>query len=169
MNRTLRAFSICLVALIGLTTLGWYVWRTEQRVTQLENEAHPLVDIMGNYLRFSEKIYWAGDAGNWELADWYSWKLTKAMWPVKEGRVPEYADVKDYNVGMLTAQMLEPAVASLNKAIKAQDTDLFRVRYQELMSTCNACHQATQHGYIQVAPPEQVGSLGQRFPPLKRN
>lgn len=169
MKRSLRTFSIGLIVLISLATLGWHVWRTEQRMTQLESETHPLVDIMGNYLRFSEKIYWAADAGNWELADWYSWKLTKAMRPVKEGRVREYAGVKDYNVGMLTAQMLEPAVASLNKAIKAQDTDLFRVRYGELMSTCNACHQATRHGYIQVASPEQAGSLGQRFPPLKRD
>ncbi|MDZ7683864.1 MAG: hypothetical protein U5O39_01350 [Gammaproteobacteria bacterium] len=90
---------LSLILVTGLLAAAvWHSITLQKRVAELEHDAYPLVNIMSDYLRFADKLYLAGEAGNWELANWYAWKLTKATWPVTEGEVVEYRSVEDYDV-----------------------------------------------------------------------
>lgn len=163
MRKSVYALTALITGLLGI--LAWHSLTLEKRVSELEHEAYPLVNIMSDYLRFADKVYLAGEAGNWELANWYTWKLTKATLPVKAGKVAEYRSVDSYDIAELTGQMLDPAIEGLNEAIAAEDIALFRSRHEALRTACNACHQVTHHGYVQVVVPERSAYPGQRFEP----
>jgi hypothetical protein len=120
---------------------------------------------MADYLRFTDKLYLAGEAGNWELARWYAWKLTKASFPVKASKVVEYRSVEEYDLAALTREMLDPAIAALNDAIAAENGTMFRKRHAALRDACNACHHATRHGQVHVIVPGRSAYPGQQFRP----
>ncbi|SIR47456.1 hypothetical protein SAMN05216509_2452 [Pseudomonas sp. B10] len=142
------AVSALTVALVGGT--AWYIFSLEKRLTH----SFRMVDVMADYQRYADKLYFAGTEENWELAGWYLWKLRKASWVVADGSVIEYRGVEDYDVATLTQSMLWPVLNHLDSVVEAKDPTAFRNAYETLVNTCNACHHVTQHGFVKIVKPE---------------
>lgn len=116
----------------------------------------PLIYHMSFMSRYTEKLYFAGAAENWELADLYSHEIEE---------IGESLDGYTYHgldIGELVAQMMLPQIEKVEDAIDAQDARLFAENYQILIDSCNSCHVASDYEILRVTIP-QVNPYAQDF------
>lgn len=160
MKTTLVAVLLC----AGLAA-NLLLWR---RISALEfkppavPKSYPLGEMMGYLQRYTDKLWFAGSAGNWELARFYHDEIAETAEDIAAAHVVD----EGIEVSGQLGQMLPPALGKLAQAITAKDSALLGVRYHELVETCNACHAATKHAFIQVAiPAGPPAHWNQRFAP----
>lgn len=126
------------------------------------DEAHGpgegLMGWMGLLQTLSHKLHLSVLAGNSELADFYLHELEEAV----EGLEQDVESYDGFPVGRMAPAMLGRAMEQLDESVDAGDWARARERSASLFQACNACHQATDHGYIVVAPTE-VNPFAQRF------
>lgn len=155
-----------ITSLLALSVAGFFgykIWNFERRLRDVEDHTFSVVSTMGQFQRFTEKLYFSGAARNWRLADWYTWKLNAALLTLKEGHVGHYRDIEAYDVAELTGLMLEPVVEAFYPIIEARDLAAFRSQYQVLVETCNACHQVTEHPQIVITVPSASSFSNQSY------
>jgi hypothetical protein len=102
------------------------------------------------------KLWFAGHAGNWPLADYETDEL-------KEG----FEDVTKLLGGEIVDQHVGAAVSALEKAIDGKDRGAFEAAYDKLSAGCNACHHTLDHGFIVIRRPESLPYSDQVFAPAK--
>jgi hypothetical protein len=157
---------ILLVLSLAANTVLWY--RFEHLQTAGPADAphdYPLGENMGYMQRYAEKLWYAGQAGNWDLADYYHDELEETAEDIAAAHV-----VKD-NIEISTTlnTVLPPVLKQLDSAIAAKDQTAFRQHYQTLIETCNACHATAKHPFIHIATPSSPGShWNQDFAPLAK-
>ena len=101
------------------------------------------------------KLWFAGEAENWKLADFEMAEIKEAL----DG-------IKQYNADRPEAKaipMIQPAMDSMDNAIQQKDTKLFKSSYTLLTNTCNNCHHATKHEFNIIKIPTQVPFSNQTF------
>jgi hypothetical protein len=110
------------------------------------------------------KLWLAGNAGNWELADYQIDEL-------KEGLEDAAKLVPTYK-GMPTGAMIESTImkpiAEVETAIKARDRGRFVTSFDALTEACNNCHAASNRAFIVVQRPSGVQFPNQSFAPKPR-
>jgi hypothetical protein len=109
------------------------------------------------------KLGLAGQEKNWAYAAYELHELEEAferaarVWPMHR---------KTNIAEMLAATTKEPMEA-VESAIKSADSAKFAEAYGRLTATCNACHQATNHGFIVIQSPRASPFPDQDFRPVK--
>jgi hypothetical protein len=111
-----------------------------------------LMDVMHQFQRYVDKLYFAGKAQNWRLAEWYLWKIEQSALPLIEGEVEPYRNEK-YDAQPLAKAMLIPSLRAVEPSIETKNVTQFLAAYEGLVQTCNACHVATNHGYVKIIVP----------------
>ena len=158
------AIVLLLVASLATNALLW------RRVAALEQKlpaapaakSYPLGEMMGYMQRYTDKLWYAGSAGNWELAKFYHDEIAETADDISTAHVVD----EGVEVSRQVQTMLPPAVAGIEQAVAARDPALFRARYETLVTTCNACHQESKHAFIHVAVPAgPPAHWNQRFAP----
>jgi hypothetical protein len=136
--------------------------RLEARVALFEQpKPYPLGEQMGYLQRYVEKLYFAGQARNWELADFYAGEVGETEDDIMGARV-----VKDgVEVSKLMATVLPPAERAVEDAVRAKDAPAFQTRYEALVNACNACHLDAKHGFMKITIPERPSVTNQSFSP----
>ncbi len=120
-----------------------------------EAEALPhLSDIMAQQQMRHIKLWFAGDAGNWALADYELEQLKDA-----------FDDVAKLLGGDLAQQHVGGALSLLEKSIDTKDRAAFVSAYDRLSAGCNACHRTLDHAFIVVQRPALSPYSDQRFSP----
>ena len=102
------------------------------------------------------KLWFAGHAGNWPLADYEIGEL-------KEG----FDDVNGLFGGDIVAQHVGGPIADLQKAIDAKNGAAFATAFDSLSAGCNACHHTLDHAFIVIARPTLLPYSDQVFAPQK--
>jgi hypothetical protein len=102
------------------------------------------------------KLWFAGSAANWPLADHEADAL-------KDG----FDDVKDLLGGDIVEQHVGAPLAAIEKAIDAKDRSAFLAAFDKLSAGCNACHGALGHGFIAIQRPTLLPYSDQSFAPQK--
>jgi len=120
-----------------------------------------LAPAMGDMQRFAEKLYFAGQAGNWPLADFYLHEIEETVEKVIKSNIVD----EGVPVSSFMKTMFPPSVEGIKGPVKARDAAQFAARYEGLISSCNACHQATQHGFVKITVPRQPTYENQDFRP----
>lgn len=115
----------------------------------LASDEPDMIGTMGDMQLFLHKLSLSVDAGNTKLADFYAHELEEAI-EAAEG-IEKYHDIP---VGQLTGAMLVPSFEALEKALDGEDAGQVRSRLGEVIEACNACHQATGYGFIDIQPTE---------------
>lgn len=110
----------------------------------------PLIYHMSFMSRYTQKLYFAGEAENWELADLYSHEIEE----IGQNLAEKGYVYHDIDVGELVTQMMLPQIEKLEDAIDAQDPRLFAENYRILIDSCNSCHVASDYSIIKVDIPE---------------
>jgi hypothetical protein len=98
------------------------------------------------------KLWFAGHAGNWPLADYEIGEL-------KEG----FDDVVEHLGGDIVAQHVGAPLATLQKAVDAKDSAAFATAFDGLSAGCNACHQTLDHPFIVIGRPTLLPYSDQVF------
>jgi len=106
-------------------------------------------------------LWFAGDAENWPLADYFMHELEELLEDIGTLH-PTYDGVP---VAELLTGMSLPAVHRLEAAVDAADRAGFRVAYDELTMACNACHIASDRGAIVMQRPTSPPLTNLRYIP----
>ena len=128
-----------------------------------ETYASGLGEIMSLQQMRHLKLWLAGAAKNWPLADYELDEL-------KEGfdDVINFFPMKDdMPIGQLAGSTAVPVLPDLKRAIDARDGTKFAAAFDKLTAACNACHQATKHEFIVIQRPTSSPYSNQSFTPKK--
>ena len=111
------------------------------------------------------KLWFAGEARNWGLAN-YEWKELqegftdiKRLYPTR----PDSPVPIDQAIETMTTDPLQ----QLGDAIQKKDPKAFAAAYDMLTESCNSCHQATNHGFTVLQKPRTNPFPNQNFAPPK--
>ena len=102
------------------------------------------------------KLWFAGTAGNWPLADY-------EIDGLKEG----FDDVANLLGDDVAQQHVGDAMAELEKSVEAKNRDNFVVAFDKLSAGCNACHATLDHAFIVVQRPALLPYSNQNFSPQR--
>ena len=111
-----------------------------------------LSDIMAQQQERHIKLWFAGHAANWPLADYEIGEL-------KEG----FDDVTKLLGGDIVESHVGAPIAAIEKAIDAKDRAGFDLAFDKLSAGCNACHHALDHGFIAIQRPTWLPYSDQCF------
>ncbi|HEX5507442.1 MAG TPA: hypothetical protein VFX37_02960, partial [Pseudolabrys sp.] len=122
-----------------------------------------LEQFMGVIQNEHAKLWYAGSARNWPLAEYQLGEIKEIMSDVQDV-VPTF---KDLPLADMLDSVITGQIADLEKAIQAKDPKKFANSYVKLTEACNACHQATGNGFVVIRRPVQSGFPNQDFSPRK--
>lgn len=105
------------------------------------------------------KLWFAGAAGNWDLARFYLDKIEEDYTPIIGARLTVGAT----DVGDIMATTLPPLVDALRTAAADRDSAAFSARFLDLVQGCNSCHRSTGHGYVVIQRPAEPFMDNQKF------
>lgn len=106
-----------------------------------------MIGTMGQMQLFLHKLSLSVDAGNHELANFYAHELEENIEAAES--IERYHDIP---VGQLTEAMLVPSFEAFEAALEGGDSEKIQSRTEGLIEACNACHQATGYGFIDIQP-----------------
>jgi hypothetical protein len=109
------------------------------------------------------KLWYAGQAGNWPLADYELDELKEGF----EDIVKYHPTHDDVPTGTMATAVIAGEVTTLNKAIAAKDRKQFAAGFDKLTAACNACHQSAKHAFIVVQRPAGNPYTNQAFAPAR--
>lgn len=120
----------------------------------------PGLALQMHYIQnWTHKLALSIDAENDELTHFYHHELEESM--------DDLIDTVDFYDGFPVAElansMLVPQLEALEEAIDAGDWAQIRARFEILVSTCNSCHVATDHGYIVITNGFGINLYNQDF------
>ena len=113
-------------------------------------------DIMASQQKRHLKLWFAGRAGNWPLADYEIGKL-------KDG----FDDIDKLMGGDTLGKAVGAPIAALEKAIESKDKDSFTRAFDQLTAGCNSCHHTLDHAFIVIQRPTVLPYSNQSFAPQK--
>lgn len=123
-----------------------------------------LIEIMMVTQSHHAKLWYAGSARNWELADYQIDELKEGLEDAGK-QIPNY---KGIPVGSMIENLIMPPIAEVESAIKARDGAKFAAAYDKLTAACNACHEASKRGFIVIQRPAGAAFPNQSFAPKKK-
>jgi hypothetical protein len=113
-----------------------------------------LSSIMSGMQSQHMKLWFAGKAQNWDLAE-YELRQIKATLAEAAGL---YSGIPVSNVTTLAAP-----IEAIAGSIEAKDGKQFVKAVSDLTNGCNACHQSMGHGYIMMELPTEQPFSNQTF------
>jgi hypothetical protein len=103
------------------------------------------------------KLWFAGRAGNWALADYEIGELNEG-----------FEDVNKLLGGDTVEKMVGDPIKALQKAIGDKNRAAFTAAFDKLSAGCNACHRTLDHGFIVIQRPALLPYSDQVFEPQKQ-
>jgi len=122
-----------------------------------------LEQFMNVILIEHNKLWFAGTARNWKLAEYELGEIKEIMSDVQD-IVPVF---KNLPLAQMLDTVITTEVVALEKAIEAKDFRKFSVGYDKLTAACNACHQGTENGFIVIKRPTTPAFTNQDYRPHK--
>jgi len=123
---------------------------------QINNAYKPgLGEFMSGIQVHHEKLWFAGTAENWQLADFEIHEIMEAVDDIKiyASDRPETKDII----------MLQPAIDSVNNSIQQKNLSSFKQNFIVLTNTCNNCHAAVNYNFNKIKIPETPPFSNQVF------
>ena len=105
------------------------------------------------------KLGLAGRAENWPLAAYALVELRQVFAGIKKAQ-PRFRGLP---VAELVDAALNQPMNAVEAAVKQQDAKKFAVAYDQLTQGCNACHQAVDHPFVVIKPPDASAFPNQDF------
>jgi hypothetical protein len=102
------------------------------------------------------KLWFAGHAGNWALADYEVGELNEG-----------FEDVDKLLGGATVDKMVGAPLKELQKAVDDKSSTEFAAAYDRLSAGCNSCHHALDHAFISIQRPTSLPYSDQSFTPQK--
>jgi aspartate/glutamate racemase len=111
----------------------------------------------------AEKLWWAGEAGNVELAKFYRHEIKEEMEVVADAGIVEDGIKVSENMQVYGIRSIE----AMKELLATSGLQEFRTGYETLVLSCNSCHKASGHPEIRIGVPTENRFTGQIFAPEK--
>ncbi len=122
-----------------------------------------LEQFMNVILIEHNKLWFAGKAHNWPLAEYQLGEIKEIMGDVQDF-VPTF---KNLPLADMLDAVITKEITALEKSIEAKDYKAFTVGYDRLTAACNACHQGTENAFVVIKRPTQPAFTNQDYRPHK--
>jgi hypothetical protein len=123
---------------------------------QLNDAYKPgLGEFMSSIQVHHEKLWFAGTAQNWRLADFEVHEIMEAVDDIKH-----FASDRP-EVKFIT--MIQPAIDSINNSIQQKNLQSFKQNFITLTATCNNCHKEADYDFNRIKIPESPPFSNQIF------
>jgi hypothetical protein len=125
---------------------------------QLNNSYKPgLGEFMMGIQVHHGKLWFAGQAENWALADFETKEIQESIDDIQRycSDRPEVASIP----------MIKPPLDSLEKAINNRSLSEFKSSFILFTTTCNNCHRVTKHEFNVIQIPDSPPFSNQVFKP----
>jgi cytochrome c553 len=137
------------------------VYQFHSRLKRLEATAPDVGEVMlGVHLHFA-KLFYAGEAKNWKLAEFEIKEIEENLDTVTTLRPKE----NGVNLQGVADGFKQTQLAAMQNAVAKQDLDQFHKTYKESMATCNGCHHATGRPFLVVTLPKAPPVSNQQWEP----
>jgi hypothetical protein len=101
-----------------------------------------------------ERLWRAEQNGNWEFATYELGNLKGAFTRLGHAH-PVQGDI---SLPDMIASVTEQPFKALESAVKSKDATAFTKAYADLTDACNSCHQALNHGAVEIRVPDQTSA-----------
>jgi hypothetical protein len=132
----------------------------QQQIDSLQRQLHDvyrpgLGEFMSGIQVHHAKIWFAGQAQNWALADFEIGEIHETLEDIQKycADRPEVASLP----------MITPALDSLAAAVAHKNGPGFKAGFILLTNTCNNCHRATKHAFNVIQVPQTPPFTNQLF------
>ncbi len=124
-------------------------------------EEQELAVVMFRLQIHAEKLWHAGQAANWPLADFYLHELEEGLEELEASCDVEGGQA----VGPLGKTMTHGPQEALEAVVDAGNAAAFASAYDDMLAACNGCHTATAHGFVRIQVPTGHSLTNQDFRP----
>lgn len=140
---------------------------TQQLQAQIDSLQHKLDntykpgfgEFMSSVQVHHSKLWFAGANSNWKLADFEINEIKESLNDIKK----YCTDRPETN----SIGMIDQPLQNVSNAIQQKNSTEFKSSYMILTSTCNSCHQATQHEFNIITVPTTPPYSNQSFKPVQ--
>jgi hypothetical protein len=101
-----------------------------------------------------ERLWRAGQDGNWEFAAYELGNLQGAFNRLGHAHPTEH----DISLPEMIASVAGQPFNELKSAIQSKDVTAFTKAYADLTDACNSCHQAFNHGVVEIRVPNRTST-----------
>jgi hypothetical protein len=101
-----------------------------------------------------ERLWRAAQDGNWQFAAYELGNLHGAFDRLGHAHPVEH----DISFPEMIASVTEQPFKQLNSAIQSKDGTAFTKAYADLTDACNSCHQALNHGVVEIHVPNRTSA-----------
>jgi hypothetical protein len=101
-----------------------------------------------------QRLWRAEQDGNWEFAAYELGNLHGAFDRLGHAHPTEH----DISFPDMIASVTEQPFKELNSAVQSKDSPAFAKAYADLTDACNSCHQALNHGVVQIRVPSRTSA-----------
>lgn len=112
-------------------------------------------DLMATIQVHHNKLWFAGQSKNWELADFEVHEIMETVDDIKE--------FQSHRKESKMVDLIQPSLQSITNAIEKKDPAMFKEGYILLTNTCNSCHRETDYGFNVVKIPDTPPFSNQQF------
>jgi len=128
-----------------------------------ETYAPGLGEIMTLQQMRHSKLWFAGQASNWDLAAYELKELREGFDDVVKFH-PTHEDAP-LPLSQLVPNMMDEPMKAIDDVIAAKERGRFPAAFDDLTKACNGCHQAANFGFNVVERPSQNPYTNQMFQP----
>ncbi len=113
-----------------------------------------------------DRLWWAGEAGNWNLAYYMVGELGEALHGIEEtnGNAPE---VQPEKLSVVMPAIMNQAIEGVQSALEKKNKAAFAKAYDHLSASCNACHALAGVGIVHIQRPKTPLLDNMRYAPEK--
>jgi hypothetical protein len=112
-----------------------------------------------------ERLWRAGQDGNWEFAAYELGNLHGAF----ERLGHAHPVTQNISFPEMAASVTGQPFKELNSAIQSKDAAAFAKAYADLTDACNSCHQALNHGVVEIVVPDRTSASDLKIDSASRN
>lgn len=126
----------------------------EQRVAELEKRTQPELGTQMLLLELRhDRLWWAGDAGNWNLAYYMAGEMGEAVQDIVETN-GDAAELQPQKLSEVMPAMLNAPLKNLMDAIGSHDKTKFARAYDALSAACTGCHRVAGNPMLVIQRPK---------------
>ncbi|MGH8213783.1 MAG: hypothetical protein ACREPP_11205 [Rhodanobacteraceae bacterium] len=126
----------------------------EQRIIELEKRTQPELGQQMLMLELRhDRLWWAGEAGNWNLAYYMAGELGEDIQGIIETN-GDAAELQPQKLSEVMPAMLNAPLKNLMDAIGTHDKAKFAKAYDDLSAACTGCHRVAGNPMLIIGRPK---------------
>jgi len=154
MTKSIRPIAATAMALLALV-LG----------AAAEPAKQPYAPGLGEFMTATQlrhaKLWFAGEASNWDLAAYEIDEIMEGL----EDAAKQFPTDEGIPVGDMIKANIGPAVEQLRQAVAAKSPARFAAEFDNLTGACNSCHAGANKPFIRIRRPTVSPLSNQDFAP----